>query len=89
MGFRRVAKVDSNQAEIVNQLRKSGAKVLHLHQLKNCCDLLVGFKGKIALFEIKTSIKKKLTDGEDKFKNEWHGYPVYTATCVEDILNKF
>lgn len=89
MGFRRAARIDSNQTEIVNQLRQVGAKVLHLHQLKNCCDLLVGYKGKIALFELKTNAKKKLTEGEDKFKNEWYGYPVYTATNIDEILDKF
>lgn len=89
MGFRRAARTDSNQTQIVSQLRQLGAKVLHLHQLKNCCDILVGFKGKLALFELKVDNKKKLTDGESKFKEEWFGYPVFTATNIDDILDKF
>lgn len=89
MGFRLIARVDNNQLEIVTQLRKVGAKVLHLHQLKNCVDILVGFKGKLALFEIKTDHKQKLTGGENKFKDEWSGYPVYVATNIDEILDKF
>ena len=89
MGFRMKARVDANQLEIVTQLRKIGAKVLYLHQLKNCVDILVGHKGKLALFEIKTDHKKKLTVGEKEFKDEWVGYPVYVATNIDEILDKF
>jgi hypothetical protein len=89
MGFRRAARIDSNQTQIVSHLRQLGAKVLHLHQLKNCCDILVGYRGKLALFELKVDSKKKLTDGESKFKAEWYGYPVYTATNIDDIIDKF
>ena len=53
MGFRRVAKVDNNQKEIVEALRKIGAHVVHTHQLKNAFDILVSFCGNCIPMEIK------------------------------------
>ena len=49
----RNAKVDSNQPQIVKGLRRIGAKVLPCHQLKNAFDILVGYKGKLFMMEIK------------------------------------
>lgn len=80
MSFRLAARVDSNQKEIVEALRAYGCSVLHLHQLKNCFDILVGYKGLTFLFEIKKSAKDKLTEGELKFKTEWFGSPVSVIT---------
>ena len=45
MSFRRKAKVDLNQTEIVLALRKVGAVVKHVHQLKNLFDVLVFYRG--------------------------------------------
>lgn len=53
MSFRRVAKVDSNQKEIVNALRAIGAHVVHTHQIKNAFDILVSYRGKVTPMEIK------------------------------------
>lgn len=91
MGFRLVARVDVNQKQIVEALRAYGCSVLHLHQLKNCFDILVGYKGLTFLFEIKKSAKDKLTEGELKFKNEWFGSPVHVITSeleAIDIIEK-
>ena len=49
----RNAKVDANQPEIVKALRKIGAKVKLVHQLKNLFDILVGYNGKLFIVEIK------------------------------------
>ncbi len=57
MGFRRVAKVDSNQKEIVEALRRVGAMVIHTHQLKNAFDLLVVYRGVTTMMEVKDGDK--------------------------------
>ena len=84
----RAAKIDSNQVEIISYLRDKGCKVLHLHTLKNCCDALVGYRGKLFLIEIKDGKKPKsqrqLTDGEKKFFAEWEGYPLFIVESVND-----
>jgi hypothetical protein len=57
MSFRRAAKVDSNQAQIVEALRKIGAYVVHTHQLKNAFDILVSYRGRLTPMEIKDGNK--------------------------------
>jgi hypothetical protein len=64
------AKADANQPEIVKEFRRLGAYVLHIHRLKNCCDLVVCFKGQVVMVEVKMP-GKTLTEGEDKFAGEW------------------
>lgn len=72
--MRRAAKTDRNQAEIVNALRRMGATVEPLHAVgKGCPDLLVGFRGRNVLLEVKDGLKppseRKLTVDQV----EWHG----------------
>jgi hypothetical protein len=85
----RKARVDGNQKEIVNKLRAIGATVLHTHQLKNCFDILVGWKGKNFAFEIKDGSKpkskRKLTEGEQKFFDVWRGQ-IDKVESFDDIL---
>jgi len=87
--MRRIARVDSNQKQIVTDLRKLGYSVLHTHQLKNCFDILVGFNGKNYAFEIKDGNKppsqRKLTPGEEKFFNTWYGQ-VSKVESVDQIV---
>jgi len=88
--MRTAARVDANQPEIVNALRAIGAYVLHLHQLKNCCDLLVGFRGRTYLMEIKDPAqppsKRQLTPGEAKFRDEWKGTPYHIVETIDQAL---
>jgi hypothetical protein len=49
----RNAKVDANQPKIVKALRSVGAVILHTHTIKNAFDILVGYKGKLFIMEIK------------------------------------
>lgn len=90
----RKARVDGNQKEIVKQLRAIGATVLHTHQLKNCFDILVGWKGHNYAFEIKDSAKPKsarhLTEGEQKFFDLWRGQvdKVESFEEIMKIINK-
>lgn len=88
MGFRRVAKVDINQKEIVEALRKKGAFVLHLHQLKNAFDILVAYEKRLYCLEIKNG-NAKLTEGEIKCKEqmEARGVPYYVVRNVGEALD--
>jgi hypothetical protein len=75
--LRTAARVDANQAAIVRALRGIGASVLLVHQLKNCFDLLVGYRGRTFLMEVKDpaqpTSKRQLTPGEAAFKATWRG----------------
>lgn len=74
--MRRKAKVDNNQPLIVNQIRALGGYVMHVHQLKNAFDILVGFDGKLFIIEIKNDSKGKLTKGEIKCKEGFNSVGV-------------
>jgi len=88
--MRRAAKIDSNQNEIVEALRRCGASVLITSQLKNCFDILVGYNGINYIVEIKDGKKppsqRKLTQGEIKFRDNWRGGKYYVIESVEDAL---
>jgi len=90
MSFRRAARVDSNQPEIVKTFRSLGWSVLIISQLKNCCDIIVSKNGRTIAVEIKDGekppSKQKLTDGETGFKESWQG-EYKLITCVDDVIN--
>lgn len=87
---RTASRVDGNQASIVRQLRAVGASVLHVHQLKNCFDLLVGYRGRTFIIEIKDPAQppsaRQLTPGEAKFRDEWRGTPYHVVLTIEEAL---
>lgn len=79
--MRRIARVDANQKEIVDSLRKIGASVQHIHTLgKGCPDIMVGYRGRNYLFEIKDGSKplsqRKLTADEEIWISSWNGHVV-------------
>lgn len=83
-------RTDANQSEIVSALRKVGASVLDLSKVGHSCpDLLVGFRGKNYLLEIKDGAKKpsarKLRDNQVEFFAAWLGQ-VAKAESVDDAL---
>jgi Holliday junction resolvase len=90
MSFRRAARVDANQSEIVKVFRKLGWYVLIISQLKNCCDLIVSKNGRTIAIEVKDGSKpksqQKLSDGEVKFMNEWQG-EYMIVNSVEQVMN--
>lgn len=76
--MRRAAKVDENQAEIVGAFRKLGASVLLLHGVgMGCPDILVGYRGRNYLIEIKDGkkppSKRKLTSWQEDWHADWRG----------------
>lgn len=88
MSFRRAAKVDKNQPEIVRALRKMGWYVLIISQLKNCCDIIISKNGVTVAVEIKDGSlplsQRRLSDGELKFKDEWQGNYLIIES-IEDL----
>ncbi|GAB3663954.1 hypothetical protein GCM10027594_32450 [Hymenobacter agri] len=90
MPIRTASRIDANQPAIVAALRGIGASVLHVHQLKNCFDLLVGYRGRTFLLEIKDPSqppsKRQLTPGEAEFKAQWRGTPYHVVHTVDEAL---
>ena len=94
-------RIDENQTEIVQYLRKLGAKVLILSAVGNGCpDLLVSIRRQhlrkhawIGLIEIKSDAqppsKQRLTPHEQKFFDDWEGCPVFIVKCLADIDKLF
>ena len=86
MTFKRV---DDNQKTIVGALRKEGMTVQHLHAVgKGCPDLLVGWKGRNVLLEIKDGVKSwKLTPDQIIWHHNWQGQ-VCVATSPESAVKE-
>ena len=85
----RYAKVDNNQPEIVEALRRCGAIVKHVHTVKNLFDVIVYYQGKTYCVEIKQDKKKKLTKGEMECKEDIEsvGVKYWIIYSVKDALN--
>jgi len=89
MSFRRAAKIDTNQPEIVAKFRQLGFSVLHTHQLKSCVDIIVARDKLTATIEIKNGSlapsARKLSEGEVKFRDDWKGL-YFLCESIEDVL---
>lgn len=87
--MRYAARVDANQAEIVSAMRSVGAQVWIIGLP---VDLLVGYRGKTMLVEVKTLKGKKSPRAADhtplqiSFMADWTGGPVATITDVDGAL---
>ncbi|MEY4720068.1 MAG: hypothetical protein RL563_2686 [Pseudomonadota bacterium] len=86
--MRRAARRDDNEGEIVRALRECGAQVVYIDEP---CDLIVGYKGRTILVEIKDGSKppsaRKLTPNEQKFHDEWTGGELHVITSVSQALD--
>ena len=83
-------KVDANQKVVVDQLRRIGCSVTSIAQCgKGVPDLIVGFKKKNYLIELKDGNKKpsarKLTPDEIEFHAKWRGQ-VAVCNSFDEIL---
>ena len=90
MSLNRYAKQrDANEPEIVAELKEiPGVSVERLDQP---CDLLVGYRGRTYLLEIKdpnrlNGSKDPLTDGQKKFIARWRGDPMRVVETAEEAL---
>jgi len=79
-------RVDSNQVQIVKELRRLGMEVEHLHSVgKGCPDILVGYKGKNVLLEIKKDDKAKLTPDQVLWHHSWKGQVAIVTNVIEAV----
>ena len=84
--MRRAANVDGNQKPIVEALRAVGATVTHLHQVgKGCPDLLVGFRRRAYLLEVKSE-DGELDESQVVWHRTWAGPAVSVVRSPEDAL---
>jgi hypothetical protein len=66
-------RIDGNHFLIVRDLRKAGAVVQSLAEIgKGCGDILVGYKGKNYVFEIKDPIQKPSAQRLTPAEQAWH-----------------
>ena len=91
--MRRKARVDTNQAQVVKELKQAGVSVLHTHQLgEGAPDIIVGYGHTNLLVELKDPdkppSKRRLTPDEQEFFDTWRG-EVIVAHRAEDILGWF
>lgn len=71
---RYAARVDANQKDVVAALRRIGATVEPLHRVGGGCpDLLVGFRGRNLLIEVKDGNKPPSERKLNAIQVDWHG----------------
>jgi hypothetical protein len=78
-------KPDANQQDIVDALRRVGAKVYDASRVgEGFPDLIIGFRQCLFLLEVKTS-SGRLTKDQKKFHAEWDSY-IHIVHTVEEAL---
>lgn len=81
--MRRAAKIDDNQPAIVEALQKIGAKCYYL---KKPVDLLVGYRGKNVVLEVKNrNGKDEITKDQADFIATWPGQVDVVYTPEEAV----
>jgi hypothetical protein len=80
-------RTDLNQKIIVDNLRRIGATVTCIHEVgKGCPDLLVGYRGRTFLIEVKQP-GEGLTEAEAKFHRYWNGGELAIIDSPEAAIN--
>lgn len=88
-----ISKKDDNHKEVVDLFKKLGWSELDTSTLKKACDCFIsndirGFLITVAI-EIKDGkkppSKRKLTEGEQEFKDRWRGYYEKVET-LKDVI---
>lgn len=80
--MRTAARIDANQHELVQALRKVGAKCFYI---KEPVDLVVGFRGRSILLEIKRP-GKPMTVAQKDFVDTWPG-EVHVVYSVHEAIS--
>ena len=88
--YRRVARRDNNEQDIVEGLRKGGASV---YILDNPVDLLVGYEGMTTLIEVKGlkgpaggTSHRVLSSAQKDFIAEWKGGRILIVRTLEEAM---
>lgn len=88
--MRRAARIDENQPEIVQALRKAGAEVTPLHRVgQGVSDLLVSFRQEWWCFEVKNPLKPKKDQELTEPQKAWIGRqraPVHVVTSAAEAV---
>ena len=80
-------RIDANQTEIVETLRKAGADVYILSMVgRGIPDLMVCFNGETILMEVKANAKSRFTPDQLKFIANWKGGPLSRVDSPETAL---
>ena len=84
-------RTDANQSAVIDALRAYGASVCSLAgRGKGVPDLLVGFRGKNLLYEVKSGenipSKRKLTPDQVKWHADWEG-TVHVVEWPEEAVD--
>lgn len=89
--MRRAARIDENQPDIVKALRQIGAAVTPLHRVGGgVSDLLVSFRQKWFVLEIKNPMKPKADQELTPDQKKWIGLqhaPVFTVRSSVEAIN--
>ena len=80
--YRRAAKRDDAEPEVVEALTQLGASVVRLSG-RDVPDLLIGWRGITLAAEVKTG-KAKLKPGQASFQARWSGSPVAVLRNATD-----
>lgn len=91
MTWRRAARVDESQPKIVRALRAVGAMVVSLAGVGgDVPDLLVGFRGRTYLFEVKAPGRemhhRQRVRRQAEWRARWPGGPVNAIATPEEAL---
>lgn len=83
-------RTDANHRQIVDALRRIGASVVDLSDVGDGCpDLLVGFRGKNYLMEVKDGAKKpserRLRETQVEFFRDWTGQAAKVENVAEAL----
>lgn len=73
---------DLNQPEIVSALEAIGCDVIVMH---TPCDLLVGYRGRNLLLEVKRPKGGKVTKAQAKWNAGWRGQRATVKTAEEAV----
>ena len=95
MSFRRAAKVDGNQTQIVTELRQLGYRVDIVSQLKKLYDLVVTGRiygtDEIRTLRVELKVEKGTLTEDEKEYHEADPYPetLIIAKTTEDVMEWF
>lgn len=84
-------RTDSNQQEIIDDMRQVGITVIDISMVGNGCpDILAGYRYQTELMEIKDGnkvpSKRKLTPKEKSLHHKWRGRPIRTVKSSAEAL---
>jgi hypothetical protein len=80
-------RVDENHNLIKHTFIALGASVLDLSRVgQGCPDMLIGYKGKCAMVEIKSSNKAQFTEPQLKFIKNWRGSSISRIDSVDGAI---